>query len=386
MAVPGINISCSAEAGVRPDIRIARPVHASKVLHGQTPDQVLESIQRLYRVCGIAQTALAMNVLETARGGSIDHDEAVVHGVLVRFEMAREQLWRMLFDWARLCGVAAARDAIRFMQNLVPEATICAYSESPFITRSPPRIKRAEIENLLRRLDRVLEMHIFGATPEFFLSLSGVAALERFAEQRRGIVPSMLLLLARRGWQSSAATNGSFLPSLPADALDGRLMNGVADRFVERPDWLGSACETSPFERQRNSELVWAVISAYGHGLYARVVAAARELAETSTVIRECLDGGVVDGLSCEAMGDGKAIAHIEAARGRLVHRVEIDDADRVTDYRTVAPTEWNFHPHGVVADGLMNAAEEGYDGFEQRANLLVTLLDPCVGYSLEVQ
>ena len=42
-----------------------------------------------------------------------------------------------------------------------------------------------------------------------------------------------------------------------------------------------------------------------------------------------------------------------DTSRGRLAHAVQIEDC-RVTFWRTVAPTEWSFHPRGVVPSALV--------------------------------
>jgi coenzyme F420-reducing hydrogenase alpha subunit len=77
------------------------------------------------------------------------------------------------------------------------------------------------------------------------------------------------------------------------------------------------------------------------------------------------------------------------AARGLLVHRVALlGEADRATiaDYRILAPTEWNFHPAGVVATALSELGERielDAPQLEARARLVVTAVDPCVDYRL---
>jgi uptake hydrogenase large subunit len=42
-----------------------------------------------------------------------------------------------------------------------------------------------------------------------------------------------------------------------------------------------------------------------------------------------------------------------------------------------VAPNEWNFHPQGALARGLIGQAADA--GLPPRAKLLVAALDPCV-------
>jgi Ni,Fe-hydrogenase I large subunit len=71
----------------------------------------------------------------------------------------------------------------------------------------------------------------------------------------------------------------------------------------------------------------------------------------------------------------------VDAARGLLAHRVELREGV-LRDYRILAPTEWNFHPQGPLARGLLGAS--GPD-LEWRAALLASSLDPCVPYRIEV-
>jgi Ni,Fe-hydrogenase I large subunit len=67
------------------------------------------------------------------------------------------------------------------------------------------------------------------------------------------------------------------------------------------------------------------------------------------------------------------------------VHAVELAD-ERVTRYRIVAPTEWNFHPQGALPADLVDVHAREPREVEQRAGLAVQSLDPCVRYTLEVE
>jgi hypothetical protein len=79
-------------------------------------------------------------------------------------------------------------------------------------------------------------------------------------------------------------------------------------------------------------------------------------------------------------------VALADAARGALLHRVEVADG-LVQRYQILAPTEWNFHPDGVVAQGLERIARSGVGGteLERLARLYITAVDPCVEYRLSV-
>lgn len=56
---------------------------------------------------------------------------------------------------------------------------------------------------------------------------------------------------------------------------------------------------------------------------------------------------------------DGIGLVQVQAVRGLLIHRLELRQ-ERVYDYRIVAPAEWNFHPEGVVAQGLKPLEAKG--------------------------
>lgn len=80
----------------------------------------------------------------------------------------------------------------------------------------------------------------------------------------------------------------------------------------------------------------------------------------------------------------GIGLAQLEAARGRLVHRVELVDG-RIGRYQIVAPTEWNFHPHGPVATGLRKLPNVDDTALRLAAGLLISGVDPCVDYVLSL-
>ncbi len=83
-----------------------------------------------------------------------------------------------------------------------------------------------------------------------------------------------------------------------------------------------------------------------------------------------------------EEAGIGIGIGRAAAARGLLVHLARVDQ-DQVMEYRILAPTEWNFHPQGILALSLA-ALPDAEDGVLRRqAELLIMATDPCVAFEL---
>jgi hypothetical protein len=179
------------------------------------------------------------------------------------------------------------------------------------------------------------------------------------------------------------------LPDLDPMALAERLSAPGAGTFVAHPDWGGVPRETSPFTRTRHLDPVAGLVLAHGNGLLARQAAVLVEVAALLTR----LQGGAGPGAGARqaAMrGPGFGLAQVQAARGLLVHGVELDPVDlergQVRDYRILAPTEWNFHPQGVVARGLATLSPMTDETqLRRQAGLFVTLVDPCVDYHLSL-
>jgi len=81
-----------------------------------------------------------------------------------------------------------------------------------------------------------------------------------------------------------------------------------------------------------------------------------------------------------------EGLAWVEMARGLLIHHVQLDGSDSnalTTAYHVVAPTEWNFHPGGAVAQGLEDLSKKFMPDVNQRILPLMTAYDPCVEFQI---
>jgi len=78
-------------------------------------------------------------------------------------------------------------------------------------------------------------------------------------------------------------------------------------------------------------------------------------------------------------------VSQVEAARGRLIHRVEIEQ-DVISNYQILAPTEWNFHPQGLIKESLAHISAKNDKQWQHIAHLIINAIDPCVGYQLRMK
>ncbi|OGB87733.1 MAG: hypothetical protein A2535_08470 [Burkholderiales bacterium RIFOXYD2_FULL_59_8] len=74
-------------------------------------------------------------------------------------------------------------------------------------------------------------------------------------------------------------------------------------------------------------------------------------------------------------LAQGQALGWCEMARGLLLHWVQLDASDGVLDYRVLAPTEWNFHPQGALAQAVAALASND----QAPGAMLAAAFDPCV-------
>lgn len=184
-----------------------------------------------------------------------------------------------------------------------------------------------------------------------------LAALRLRLQQMETLLPAPLRLLPPLDANSSLAE----WPRLTAG-------------FCRLPDWRGIAAETGAIARQRQRN------ENSASGFSARWLARFDELLDWARGDGRVGDGGTVSAAPV-APGIGRSL--VESARGLLMHEIVLD-GERVADYLIVAPTEWNFHPKGMLAGHLLGQEAGNRDALQQHVARAVATLDPCVPWELE--
>jgi Ni,Fe-hydrogenase I large subunit len=130
---------------------------------------------------------------------------------------------------------------------------------------------------------------------------------------------------------------------------------------------------------------VAALEAAYGHAAVTRIVA---RMVEVGALLAELAGARPAQADSPRtqsiALGHGDGLGAVETARGLLLHRARVHD-ECVVEYQIVAPTEWNFHPHGALVRGLVDTGATDPADLLRRARLDVHSLDPCVACRVEI-
>ncbi len=362
----------------RVHIGSTRPVHACGIFHGRTVDDTLALVPLLFGVCATAQACAAVRACERALGRPADAVLERLRDRLVAAESLREHLWRIFLEWPEsdrggpdrsvLAGIGAIQRGWR--QAL-------AGTTEPFLPGGavPPAPDPEVVRELERRQERLLHHHLFGIPSRRWLELESEADLSAWARESGGVAAAAISRLLGAGWAGVGRCRIAPLPSLQEE----RLHRAMADaRFVTRPRWEGECRETSCLTRNV-SPLLDALERDHGNGLLTRLVA---RLTEVARLARRLASPAVEASIE-EAAPANPAIGRAEAARGRLLHRVCLERG-RIARYQILAPTEWNFHPDGVVARALGTLGGER-DRVRRQASLLIGAIDPCVAWDLTV-
>ena len=143
------------------------------------------------------------------------------------------------------------------------------------------------------------------------------------------------------------------------------------DDFAQHPTWLGQPAETGAWTRLRHRQQDMA------RSAWTRMSARWVELVELAVADPQGAGQGGAPLLASGALqlAEGQSLAWCEMARGLLLHWVKVDAAGAVQGYRVLAPTEWNFHPQGALAQAVAALPADALS----TARTLAAAYDPCV-------
>lgn len=338
-------------------LQSSRQDWASRMGHGVPAARLPGLMASLFNLCSHAHRLCSELAIGAAVPGLLPPPDAVAGRL--RRETAMEHIRRIGLDWPRLLAPA-----------LTPQATD-ALRACPL-----PRQDEADPWPALRDWLQHALLHMPAADWLAAWRAGGSDWLDTWAQRHGQWLP--LIVRGARAADSGPALQPDNALRPHADAISLRMLGATLAHkpaFALRPLWHGTCAHTGPWSRighlAEDMPLTpWGLLGA--------------RLAELA---RLALDGG--DGCLAHgavATGPNRGLAWVEMARGLLVHQVEVDPASgRVLACRVVAPTEWNFHPQGEVAQRLARLdPAQPETALARRVHLLVAAFDPCVPFTIE--
>ncbi len=342
-----------------------RRAWASQIAPGRPADALPGLLAGLFSLCGQAHRSasqLAIRAVEPSLFPSVE----TVPGTLQR-ETALEHLRRIGLDWPRLLAdpvegpevAARAADSLRRCPLIVSP-------QDP----APWPLLRQWLQDDWLQMNPATWLRAWQAC--------GADWLDEWSRRHSGWLPA--LLQAARGADTP-------LPQAHDQALRphqneaGLRALGAAlaldDGFALQPLWQGRTACTGPWARlhQGVPAQPWTAWSLLGSRL--------------AELVRLCLPDAPGEAgagwLAWGALSTGprQGLAWVEMARGLLIHQVALDGSPAVVrSCQVLAPTEWNFHPEGLVAQTLAGLPAPA-PALQARVRLLMAAFDPCVPFDI---
>ncbi len=368
-----------------------RPLAISSRFAGRTAAEVANLVPLVFSVCRAAQSAACEEAMESALGIDAGARTKAVRALLTLAETAREHALQVLYTWPRCLRApepAMASSSIKRLLTIDREIARCLGAGGTKRAGESGAIDTAGLGHAIAELNALLGEAVFGELPGEWLARRDTEDLSFWARRNETLAQTVIEYLVQTGMADAGRTDIAPLPPMEQEQLQATLLGAHASSFTARPEWDGKPRETTPLSRLIGHPLIASVKDRYGYGLLARLAACLLELAEIPGRMRSLAasltEAGQSGAAAAAQRDNGTGLGIAEAARGRLVHAVDIAEG-LVRRYCILAPTEWNFHPEGAAARGLAGVALAAPAQREALARLFITAVDPCVGYDLRL-
>lgn len=386
-----IDLYRDADRVSKVEISSSRPFQAVNLLRGKTPEAALSAVALMYNVCANAQAQAGLHACRQALGYKTNKDVMLAQQLLVDLETLREHLWRISVEWPRFLGEGVSSRAVLLSIIMTGCRQSLFAREDPFALTASLNLDAKTLHAQLESLQAFVEVEVLAAPLEDWLkNITTAEVLMDWARKKQTIAARMLCEVHDKCWMTVGNVEVNYLPPLEQAVLLQRFQANDVSSFIAEPTWEDECYETTTLAIHREAPLLVSMSMHFGTGLLTRLVAKLLEVAtllsklnrDTELLIETAQEADV----SFEVAGKNSwtGIGQVEAARGHLVHWVEIEYG-KIKDYRILAPTEWNFHPQGIAAEGLKTLAAEDDDELRQQAAYWINAIDPCVGYQLRL-
>ncbi|MDC8786139.1 hypothetical protein [Roseateles koreensis] len=334
------------------NLRSSRRDWAGRLTIGLPAAAVPQRLASMYGLCAHAQSLCASLCVAAAQGRLTGSDGAARRAL--QWETAREHLRRILLGW-------------QLGLHLLPCSLLSA-------SQPEPAQLLAWLEKNLLAMPATTWLSEWSRDPQ--------ACLRQWSEEG-GSRLARLFAKNRASADQPLAGAPQLRPHASSDDLhELALCMQTQPQFCLRPLWRGACAETGPWTRLNNSDpaltSVWLRLGARLAELLR--LALPGDTGEPGQTGADYLQAGQL------SLGPGQGLAWVEMARGLLVHRVVLDATARVNACQVLAPTEWNFHAEGAVAQALAAMPSTLTPWVLRDARLLMSAYDPCVSVEIVEQ
>ena len=358
-------------------INMHMPQSLSRLFCGKPLAQVVQTIPLLFNLCRRVQAVVAVRAAEQALGIVADDDKERARDCLVRYEMLHEHCWHLLQVLPTVLGLPAQKQCLTVASRQLT-LLMNRLDERGRLTLLSGQACDDAVLSCLQAAREVSGQWVAELRHRLFGDKTGPKKDSLPTPGAAGLASRMLEAAAQLDWPTN------YVPKAP-----------MHDRITDCADpHSGDALETGALVRAYSHPQVVRSRERSGNGLVTRLMAL---LVETDQLLGDItsvsLNGSAV------ARGPGHGLCVLDTARGQLRHELRLstdplstdqlstdrDQSPVVTWLQLISPTDCHFHATGAAATLLQELLRNADDRLEQRATVLVKLLNPCVEHSIEV-
>jgi hypothetical protein len=385
MSIEGeINISITVRGKDIKSIEItsSRPLHITKIFAKKSIQDVSNTMNILYQLCNTAHRFTFLSLLKQNNVIKLSKNETLAYQLLLDLETIKEHCFSIASKWskdnaidANVTGVLATIKQINTMLFIdcdslgIDDKTLASFDD---------------IKELVLLLEQQLQILLIGKGSGDASIFEDIDNFNQWLNISTSNSAIFLRSLKENKLNDLGNVDAVYLPDLVTNEISNMLYNSD---FIKHPTHGNKPCETTPYSRQINKPLIQQLTTTNGPGLLSRSVA---QLLEIFTLLDKVKNDYIAiksEDICYQVkypMQSSNALTQSEAARGKLIHQISIG-SDCVDDYQILSPTQWNFHPKGVLYRMIKSLNFENKQDLSDKVKLLVNAIDPCVGYSIEV-
>jgi hypothetical protein len=356
-----IRIQVAVARGLACSVAVAasRPQGLTRMFLGRMADEAPLLAGQVFSLCGFAQSVAAHLAILNATDRAMSDDERIGAGLGLLAERIFETLRALILQWPAPLPVALAASAGRHLRDaLTASQAIIAKVRAGKVDRT----------NLSLPAER----------------LTAAAAALGVIHETDAPVPGTVCAAMLRDVEHDRIFAGR-----RPDPLTGRDDADVVKHLCSEPGYAslphlpGRVVETGAYVR------LAPVGPPEDAHLAQRLRARINDVRTSLDQLGAILGNGALDWASLAGGGPtpgAGGYGAVECARGRLYHQAEIGADGRLSAYRILAPTEWNFHPAGPFVETLLSSQIGTDEAAIRSVSLLAVLFDPCVAFEVDIR
>lgn len=388
MSIEGeIKIEVGGQQGQVNSVTItsSRPLHITKLFESKSIFSVSSLLNTLYQLCNTAHQFAYIRLLDESGVIKLSQNEKLAYQLLLDLETIREHCFSIASKWRQESDESVDIKIVNVLATIKEIVAALFPGAEPLSLKDKNLQGFSSIEELVAKLEVQLGELLIGDNEDAFSQFSDVGHFEMWLQNSDSRSATFLNYLKENKFDRIGKIDVKHMPDINLRNLDTLMQS---PNFIKQPEYQGYVFETTPLSRQSQHSLIKQLTEIYGNSLFTRSVAQLLEVFELLKSVKHNYVNLEAEAISYQFQYSGdesSTIVKVDAARGNLVHQMCMDQVN-IKSYKILAPTEWNFHPQGVLAKMIQTLSYQDDEDLFNQIKLLVNAVDPCVGFSIEIK